>query len=203
MGVYLETERLRLRQFTDGDADQLVSLDADPEVMHFITGGRPTPRAEIEQEVLPAFLAYHRQWRHLGFWAVEVRASEEFVGWIHLRPAQGHPPQEPELGYRLRRDSWGRGYAAEGCRALIDKAFAQHDVQRIVAETMAVHAASRRVMDKCGMRLVRTFHADWPYPIPGDEMGDVEYAITRGEWATRRGKSMVSSRGNREVGPDW
>lgn len=185
MGVYLETERLRLRHFEDGDVDLLVSLDGDPEVMHFITGGRPTPRTEVEQDVLPAFLGYYRRWAHLGFWAVEEKGSEEFIGWCHLRPEHGHPPQEPELGYRLRRESWGRGYAAEGCRALIDEAFARSDVQRIVAETMVVHAASRRVLEKCGMVLVRTFHADWPHPIPGDEMGDVEYAITRQEWAAR------------------
>lgn len=185
MSVYLKTERLRLRHFTDGDADLLVNLDADPEVMHFTTGGQPTSRAEIEQEVLPAVLGYRRRWEHLGLWATEEKESGEFIGWFHLRPGQGRSLQEPELGYRLRRESWGRGYAVEGSRALIDQAFSVSDVQRIVAETMAVHAASRRVMEKCGMTLVRTFHANWPYPIPGDEMGDVEYSITRQEWAAR------------------
>jgi RimJ/RimL family protein N-acetyltransferase len=47
---------------------------------------------------------------------------------------------------------------------------------------MVVNVASRRVMEKAGMRLVRTFTQDWPYPIPGDEHGDVEYAVTRAEW---------------------
>lgn len=186
MGVYLQTERLRLRHFTDGDADLLVNLDDDPAVMHFITGGEATPLAEVEQEVLPAFLGYYRRWSHLGFWAVEEKSSGDFVGWFHLRPGPDHTPQEPELGYRLRRECWGRGYAVEGSRALIDQAFGRSDVQRILAETMAVHTASRRVMEKCGMTLVRTFHADWPYPIPGDEMGDVEYAITREEWTKRQ-----------------
>lgn len=186
MGVYLQTERLRLRQFTAADVDHLVALDADPEVMHFITGGLPTPRAVIEHEVLPAFLAHHQRWPHLGFWAAEEKASGHFVGWLHLRPGEGHPPEEPELGYRLRRASWGQGYAAEGGRALVDRAFERDDVHRVLAETMVVHTASRRVMDKCGMRVVRTFHADWPYRIPGDEEGDVEYAITRDEWTRQR-----------------
>lgn len=88
MGVHLETARLRLRHFDEGDADLLVELDADPAVMHFITGGEPTSREEIEQEVLPAFLAYYGRWPHLGFWAVEEKASEEFVGWFHLRPGE-------------------------------------------------------------------------------------------------------------------
>ena len=47
---------------------------------------------------------------------------------------------------------------------------------------MVVNVASRRVMEKAGLRFVRTFHADWPVRIPGDEQGDVEYAIDRGEW---------------------
>ena len=50
---------------------------------------------------------------------------------------------------------------------------------------MAVHAASRRVMEKAGLTLVRTFHQPWPYKIPGDEQGDVEYALTRAGWEHR------------------
>ncbi len=182
MHVLLETDRLVLRQFTPADVDHLVELDADLEVMHFITGGRPTPRAEIEQEVLPAWLDYYTRTARLGFWAAEDKATGQFVGWFHLRPGEGHGDEEPELGYRLRRTAWGKGYATEGCRALIDMAFAELGVQRVLAETMAVHTASRRVMERSGLRLVREFHADWPYPIPGDELGDVEYAITRAEW---------------------
>jgi RimJ/RimL family protein N-acetyltransferase len=59
-------------------------------------------------------------------------------------------------------------------------------VRRVVAETMVVHGASRRVMEKAGMTAARTFHQDWPYPIPGHEQGDVEYEITREQWERRR-----------------
>ena len=52
---------------------------------------------------------------------------------------------------------------------------------------MVAHLSSRRVMENAGMRLVRTFKADWPYPIPGDDLGDVEYAITREEWLRQHG----------------
>jgi RimJ/RimL family protein N-acetyltransferase len=180
--VYVETERLVLRQFTEDDVDMLVELDSDPEVMHFITGGRPTPRQEIEREILPRWLRYYAETQGIGFWAAEERATGQFVGWFHLRPGDGHPVDEPELGYRLRRSSWGKGYATEGCRALIDKAFAEHGVRRVLAETMVVHTASRRVMEKSGLQLVRVFHADWPDKIPGDEHGDVEYALDREDW---------------------
>jgi RimJ/RimL family protein N-acetyltransferase len=55
-------------------------------------------------------------------------------------------------------------------------------VQRVVAEAMAVNLTSRRVMEKAGLTLVRTFHQPWPYPIEGDELGDVEYALTKANW---------------------
>ncbi len=187
MGTYyLETERLVLREFTERDVDNLVELDADPEVMHFITGGQPTPREDVEQVILPRWLRYYAESPGLGFWAAEEKATGHFLGWFHFRPGEGHPPDEPELGYRLHRSAWGKGYATEGCRALIDKGFGEHGVRRVLAETMVVHTASRRVMEKSGLRLVRVFHADWPYRIPGDEHGDVEYALDREEWQEER-----------------
>lgn len=186
MDVFLETDRLILRRFTDADVDNLTDLDADPEVMFYITAGAPTPREEIEQDVLPRFLWYYDTFPGWGFYAVIEKSSGDFIGWFHLRPAPEHGvPDEPELGYRLRKDAWGKGYATEGSRALIDKAFADLGATRVFAETMAVHAGSRGVMEKAGMRLVREFHADWPVRIPGDEHGDVEYAITRAEWDAR------------------
>ncbi len=180
--VFLETEQLVLRRFTENDVDLLVELDSDPEVMHFITGGRPTPRSEIEDEVLPAFLGYYERFAGYGFWAAIERSTGAFVGWFHFRPARDAPPGEVELGYRLRTSAWGKGYATEGSRALVDKGFAEHGVQRVVAFTMVVNVASRRVMEKAGLRYVRTFHAPWPDKIEGDEKGDVEYALLRSQW---------------------
>jgi RimJ/RimL family protein N-acetyltransferase len=185
--VLLETARLALRRFTPDDADLLVELDSDPAVMRLLTGGVPTPRAKVEREVLPAFLAYDARPGGHGFRAALERESGAFVGWFHLRPAPGAPADEPELGYRLRRSAWGRGLATEGSQALVDHAFARLGARRVLAQTLVVHAASRRVMEKVGMTLVRTFSSDWPYRIEGDEHGDVEYAITREQWLSRRG----------------
>ena len=181
-GRALRTARLALRDFTSDDVDLLVGLDSDPQVMHFITGGITTPRDEVVDDVLPAFLGYADRYEGYGFWAVEERSTGEFLGWFHLRPEADHPQDEPELGYRLRRTAWGQGFATEGSRALIDAAFERWGARRVVAFTMAAHPASRRVMEKAGMRLVRAFTQEWPYRIPGEELGDVEYAITRDEW---------------------
>ncbi len=189
MQSFLETERLVLRRFTEDDVDHLVELDGDPAVMHFITGGRPTPRREIETDVLPAFLGYYERFAGYGFWAAIEKSTGRFIGWFHFRPAKDSPPDEVELGYRLRRAAWGKGYATEGSRALIDKGFAELGVQRVVAFTMVVNAPSRRVLEKAGMRLVRTFHQPWPDRIEGEEEGDVEYAVLRSEWEEARTRS--------------
>ncbi len=193
MQIFLETERLMLRRFTEDDVDHLVELDGDPDVMHFITGGRPTPRREIETDVLPAFLGYYERFAGYGFWAAIEKSTGGFIGWFHFRPAKDSPPDEVELGYRLRRAAWGKGYATEGSRALIDKGFAELGVQRVVAFTMVVNVASRRVMEKAGMRHVRTFHQPWPDRIEGEEEGDVEYAVLRSEWEEARARSALEA----------
>jgi RimJ/RimL family protein N-acetyltransferase len=183
--IFLETDRLLLRRFTEDDVENLVELDGDPEVMRFINGGRPTPRGEIESDVLPAFLDYYERFAGYGFWAAIEKSTGQFVGWFHFRPAKDAPPGEVELGYRFRKAAWGQGYAAEGSRALIEKGFTDFGVQRVVASTMVVNVASRRVMEKAGLRFVRIFHQDWPDKIEGDEEGDVEYALLRSEWERR------------------
>ena len=188
MKVFLETERLVLRWFNREDFDLLVELDGDAEVMRYINNGQPVDLAEVA-EILDWWLTHYDSDGGYGFWAVIEKTTGRFLGWFHFRPGEGAGPHEPELGYRLRRDAWGQGYASEGSRALIDKGFTEFDVERVYAETMAVNIGSRRVMENAGLRYVRTFTADWPVRIPGDEAGDVEYAITRDEWeADRRGR---------------
>ena len=191
--VFLETERLRLRRLEYDDIEDLLELDSDPQVMRFINGGRPTPRSELENEVLPALLGHYDRYAGLGFWAVEEKSTGRFVGWFHLRPAEGAPAGEVELGYRLLRSAWGKGYATEGSRALIDKGFAELGVERVVASTMVVNVASRRVMEKAGLRFVRIFHQPWPDYIEGEEEGDVEYALLRSEWEQARSAEFEAS----------
>src|SRR4249920_4109233 len=110
MQIFLETERLVLRQFTEDDVDDLVELDSDPDVMHFINGGRPTPRLEVETDILPAYLDYYERFAGYGFWAAVEKSSGGFVGWFHFRPEKADRPNEVELGYRLRKTAWGKGY---------------------------------------------------------------------------------------------
>jgi RimJ/RimL family protein N-acetyltransferase len=187
MRVFLETERLLLRRFTESDVANLHDLDGDPEVMRFVNGGKPVSRDVIREETLPRFLRAYERFEGFGVWAAIERSTGKFVGWFEFYPRKDAVPEEVELGYRLRRSAWGKGYATEGSRALIRKGFTELGVQRVVAETMAVNAASRRVMEKVGLKYVRTFHQEWPERIEGDEHGDVEYALTKTDWG-RQGK---------------
>ncbi|MGZ4793259.1 MAG: GNAT family N-acetyltransferase [Ilumatobacteraceae bacterium] len=183
--IFLETERLALRWFSRDDLDLVVELDDDAEVMRYINDGLPVDLAEVTEN-LDWWLTHYDRDGGYGFWAAIEKSTGRFLGWFHFRPGEGAGPLEPELGYRLRRDAWGQGYASEGSRALIDKGFNELGVERVYAETMAVNVGSRRVMEKVGLRYVRTFRADWPVRIRGDEEGDVEYAITRTEWESDR-----------------
>ena len=190
MNVFLETERLLLRRFTHDDVDNLYHLDSDPEVMRYVTGGATTPREVVEHVDLPAFMSYDDRGDGYGFWAAIDKSTGRFLGWFHLRPQEGDPVDQPELGYRLRREVWGMGYATEGARALIRKGFTDLGAQCVVAMAFRDNLASRRVMEKSDMTLERAFR------LTPDQMVEmlgisspalfdaevVKYAITKSEW---------------------
>jgi RimJ/RimL family protein N-acetyltransferase len=189
----LVTERLALRRFTAADAGNLLALDGDPEVMRYLES-RVKTREQIEAEVLPLFLGRHQRYPGFGRWAADARDGGDFVGWFGLRPVQpiegaiiDWPDAPPgggvaEIGYRLRRSAWGRGYATEGARALVRRAFTELGVREVVATTMTVNTRSRAVMEKAGLRYARTVHLTWAEPLDGTEQGDVEYRLSREGW---------------------
>ena len=177
--VFLETERLVLRHFTAEDARNLYDLNSDPDVMLFFTGGEPTPRADIENRVIPRFLGFHQRSSWQGYWAAEVKPEREFIGWFHLLPDENG---NVDLGYRLRKAAWNKGYATEASRALVRKCFTELGVDRVTAHTLTVNRASRRVMEKCGLALVDTRPAPNLSGVPGADQGEVVYALTRQEW---------------------
>jgi RimJ/RimL family protein N-acetyltransferase len=181
----LPTERLTLVPLADEHLESEVELDSDPEVMRYLTG-RGMTRAETE--------AAHR--RRLaaardgfGFWA--GFAEDGFVGWWVLRPPHGpDQPQvagEADLGYRLLRRRWRRGYASEGARELVRYGFTDIGLDRVFAQTMAVNTPSRATMTAAGLSFARAFVSAGTYddPIPGAEQGEVEYDLTRAAWLRR------------------
>lgn len=169
----LTTERLLLRPITAGDLHFLADLNRDVEVMRYITG-RPSTPEEVEAELRQA----------LGSrWLVFDRGTGAFFGWVGaVLTSDG----EYDVGWRFRREVWGRGLATEAARALIDHLF-RHGATRMFAQTMAVNERSRAVMERLGLRHVRTFHADFDDPLPGTELGEVEYEMSIHEWKARPG----------------
>ena len=180
----LHTERLTLVSLADEHLEFEIELDSDPEVMRYITG-RALSRDEVEQAHRRR-LAAADEVPGLGFWA--GFADDDFVGWWILRPPSG-PDQprvagEADLGYRVLRRHWRRGYASEGARELVRYGFEEAGLDRIFAQTMAVNAASRATMVSSGLTFARAFVSGEPYDdlVPGAEQGEVEYEITRTTW---------------------
>ncbi len=186
MKVYLETDRLLLRNFTEDDLDNLVRLDSDPEVMRYINHGDPRDSETTRRDTLPRFLEAHEKFEHFGYFATIEKSTNEFIGWLHFRPAPENKilfrpgvddPTEIELGYRLMRSVWGKGYATEGSRALIRKGFTELGVTCVIAAALVENRASTRVMEKVGLKLVEQYlHEELNEVI-------VKYALKRVDYA--------------------
>lgn len=181
-----ETERMVLRSLTMDDVEHLVQLDSDPEVMRYLTGGQATPRETIVEKHLARLMRHCPGITTVGYWAAETKDTGDFLGWFEFCPLNDDSPDVVELGYRLRREAWGRGYATEGARSLIRWGFEQLGVQRVIANTMSVNAGSRRVMAKAGLTFSRSYFEHDPDSIPGAEHGEVEYGLTRADWEAQR-----------------
>ena len=165
MEIFLETFRLILRPITCDDLDDLVVLDSDPDVMRFINGGIPISRKAIAENFLPYVMSYDDR-DNLGFWTIVEKSSQEFIGWIFLRPEVDFEllrqlnlaeSDAIELGYRIRQQSWNQGYTTEASQALVYKSFAESDTQKIVAWALSENKASIRVMEKIGMKLQQQY----------------------------------------------
>ena len=184
----LTTERLRLVPLADEHLGLEIELDADPEVMRFLDG-----RARTPEEVAIAHdrrMALGRRVPGLGYW-IALEHTGAFVGLMMLPPAHGpDQPDDPsvaDLGYRILRRHWRRGYATEASRALLEHGFTTVGVRRVIAQTMAVNAASRGVMTAVGMSYVRTYFPEFDDPLPGSEEGEVEYELTACDWLRQTG----------------
>lgn len=181
----LHTARITLVPLADEHFEGEVELDTDGEVMRYLTG-RPRTRAPVEV-MHRKRLAIGRDSAGLGFWAGLVEGSS-WAGGSSNRPSG--PNNDGSAG----RPSWaigccagigGAGWRARA-RVLIRPGFADLGLDRILAETMAVNRASRATMESVGLRYVRTFHlafAEFDEPLPGTDQGEVEYAMTRDQWA--------------------
>ena len=166
MKIFLETSRLILRPITFDDLNDLVVLDSDPEVMRFINGGIPISRDAIANNFLPYVISYDERDDNLGFWIIVEKSNQEFIGWIFLRPETDFEllrqlnlaeKNAVELGYRIRKQSWSKGYTTEASQALVRKSFNESNTPKIVAWVLSENKASIKVMEKIGMKLQQQY----------------------------------------------
>jgi RimJ/RimL family protein N-acetyltransferase len=145
----LETERLRLRMFRQDDLDAYAAICADPEVMRYLGEGKALGRAEAWRQI--AMILGHWSLRGFGLWAVEERATGTLVGRIGFFQPEGWPGFE--LGWMLRRVSWGQGYASEGAGRALAHAFTDMGRDHVISLIRPANQLSIRVADRLGETL--------------------------------------------------
>lgn len=143
-----ETERLILRPWQERDIEPFAALNADPEVMRFFPA-----RFTREETVAYIERIAALESEDLGFQAVEEKASGDLVGVVGMAPVKPEYPSAPgvEIGWRLARHHWGKGYASEAARAWLAHGFDNLGLAEIVAFTYVGNTPSRRVMERLGM----------------------------------------------------
>ncbi len=147
--TFLETEQLALKKLKLEDLDLFVDLDSDPAVMHYITDGVPRERSHYEERI-PELLKYISENPGLGLWPTYLKETNEFIGWYILK----HLPDdgEVEIGFRIKKKFWGKGYSTEAGLALLKHGFETVGLDRIAAIVRPDNLASQAVIKKIGLK---------------------------------------------------
>jgi RimJ/RimL family protein N-acetyltransferase len=143
--VELQTDRLLLRMWREEDFEGYAKLCADPDVMRFL-GGKALDRAEAWRHM--AFMVGHWHLRGYGPWAVEVKATGEFIGRIGFLNPEDWPGFE--IGWTLSRESWGKGYATEGAQGALNYAWEELGMTHVISLIHADNKSSIRVAERLG-----------------------------------------------------
>jgi RimJ/RimL family protein N-acetyltransferase len=153
--IEFETQRLRLRQWQDRDRVPFAALNADPRVMEFFVAPLATAESDAIVDRCQSRIA-ERGW---GFWAAELKADREFIGFVGLHIPAAELPFSPcvEIGWRLALNYWGKGLATEAARGALDVGFKSLELPEIVSFTALGNLRSRAVMERIGMQLSGTF----------------------------------------------
>lgn len=158
--VVAATERLVVHAWREVDREPFAALNADPEVMRYF----PSTLTVEESNAMVDRLAERHRRDRLCFWAVSLRDGP-FIGMVGIQSVDYLTPAVPpsvEIGWRLGRSFWGKGYAKEAAQACLAHGFRDHGLNEIVAFTAVSNERSRRVMQRLGMK--RDPDADFQHP---------------------------------------
>ena len=178
--IELETERLRLRQWIESDREPFARLNADPRVMEFFLSILDRAASDAMIDRLQTKIA-DRGW---GFWAVELKQDNQFIGFVGLQIPRADFPFSPcvEIGWRLAFEYWGKGYGTEAAEAALKVGFNRLELPEIVSFTTIENHRSSAVMERLGMnQAVETFeHPSLPVGHPLRE--HYLYRLSRERW---------------------
>jgi len=156
----METQRLILRPWREEDIEPFAAMSADPAVAEYLGG----PLDRTGAEATMSRIAAHFREHGFGFWALELKGAAPFIGFAGLQHVGFDAPFTPavEIGWRLARDHWGKGYATEAARAAIAFGFETLGLDEIVAFTVPANLRSRAVMERLVM--MRNPAEDFDHP---------------------------------------
>jgi ribosomal-protein-alanine N-acetyltransferase len=172
-----ETSRLALTRFAPQDAPGFCELNADPEVLRYAGGDEPFASVAEAEAFIRAYSHYKRH--GYGRWSVYLQETGEYLGFCGLN--YNDRLREVDVGFRLMRRYWGRGYATEAARASLRHGFEAYGLGKIVGRALPDNLASPRVLEKIGMRYAKMVENDgllWrQYEITREEAGFVPLTI--------------------------
>ncbi len=186
MKIFAETERLILREMLPTDEAFMFELDADPEV-HKYLGNKPVKSIEEVREVI-RFIRQQYIDYGIGRWAVIEKLSGDFIGWSGLKfitQIENNHSKYHDVGYRLIRKYWGKGFATESAKAALQYGFKEMGLHEIIGSAHVENIKSRRALEKCGLTFIEKFDykglsCDW-------------LKITKEEWEVIKKETNYSS----------
>ena len=147
--MIFESQRLLFRKWRTSDRELFFEMNSDSVVMEFF----PNVLSREESDGYLNNIMFRIERDGFGFWAVERKETEDFIGFIGINPPNVGLDIEPciEIGWRLRKDFWGRGYATEGAKRVLKYAFEECNIDEVYSFTSIVNIRSERIMQKIGM----------------------------------------------------
>lgn len=161
MEIFTETERLVLREILPTDRFGLFAIDSDPDVNTYL-GNKPVERIEQTDDII-VFIRKQYVDNGIGRWAVIEKNTNTFIGWCglkYIKELTNNHNNYYDLGYRLNKNYWGKGFATEAAKATLDYAFNIMKLKDVYAIADSQNVASKNIIQKVGLKYVNTFKYD-------------------------------------------